>query len=262
MRNLKNLMSSVENKKMRIVLIFISSIFILSVNGQIKPIGDSDCSSNMENIFKVLTLKVKWENVQFFHEEIGISYVSMSMFDKIKWCPYFYLFRDLPTDLKEHKDSLLCAYSESIEAGNRLSKAIFQYAEEHNCAPYEAYEAIKESYGVKTVTVKPLSKEEVKSYIDYLLTPEEAYKEYRDIIQHIKSEKEIYLKCIDAELDKGDLSGYAGPYSFKNPMSSLLPPLSSLTKLNFIKIFKEFIFNNNEEVLPDGLRADAYLKTN
>ena len=249
-------------QKMRVVLFFISSIFIFSANGQIKPVRDSDCSSNIENIFKVHSLKVKWENVQFFHEEIGRSYVSISMSDKKKWCPYFHLFRDLPPDLKEHKDSLLRAYSESIEAGKRLSQAMFQYAKDHNCAPYEAFEAIKDSFGVKSVTVKCLSKEEVKRYIDYLLMPEEVYEEYRDLIQHIKSGKEIYLKCIDAELAKGDLSGYAAPYSFTNPMSSLLPPLSSLTKLNFLKLFKEFIFNNNEEVLPDVLRADAYLKSN
>ncbi|MCL2598235.1 MAG: hypothetical protein FWD66_11430 [Paludibacter sp.] len=255
---LKNLMSRVKNKKKKVILIFISFIFILSANGQIETVRNSDCSSNLENVFKVLSLKVKWEGVQFFNEENGGNYVSR--FDKKDWCPYFDLFRDLPPDLSEHKDSLLRAYSESIEKGNRLSEAMFQYAKEHNCAPYEALEAIQESSGVKTATVKCMSKEEVKSYIDHLFTPEEVYKEYRDLIQHIKSEKEIYLKCIDTALAKGDLSGYARPYSFTDPMSSLLPPLVSLTKLDYLKIFKEFIFNNNEDVLPDEMRADAYLK--
>ena len=252
-------MTRVKNKKIKVVLIFISFIFILSANGQIKPIRDSDCSSNIENIFKILTLKVKWENVQFFHEEIGRSYVYR--FDKKDWSPYFYLFRDLPPDLSEHKDSLFHAYSESIEKGNRLSEAMFQYAKEHNCAPHEAYEAIKDSYGVKTETVKCMSKEEVKSYINHLFTPEEVYKEYIDLIQHIKSEKDIYMMCIDAELAKDDLSGYAGSYSFNNPMSSLLPPLAILRKSDYLKIFKEFIFNNNEDVLPDEMRAYSYLKS-
>ena len=261
---LKNLMNREKNKKMRVVvLILIHFIFILSVNAQIKPIiSDSDCRSNLENIFKVRSLKVKWENVQFFHKESEKWDSYMYAFDKKDWCPYFYLFKDLPPDLEEHKDSLLRAYSESIEEGNILSKAIFQYAKEYNCAPNEALKAIKESYGIKTTTVMLPSKEEVKKYIDHLFTPEEALEEYRTLIQHIKPEKEIYLKCIDAELAKGELSGYTAPYSFKNPISSLLPPLVSLTKLNFLKLFKEFIFNNNEDVLPDELIANAFLKSN
>ena len=267
---LNTLMSRVKTKKMRVFLVFISFIFIISADGQTEPIKpnclDSDCDSNLENIFKVRALKVKWESVKYFHEQSKMERTFIHS-DEKQWCYYFDLFRDLPPDLEEHKDSLLHALSESIENGKRFTEAMFRYAKEHNCAPYEAHKAIEELYdleelyGIKTVPVKWMSKEELNNnYIKYLYTPEEVFKEYISLIQHIKYEKETYLRCIDAELAKGNLPGYAGSYSFMNPISSLLPPLASLTKLNFLKIFKEFIFNNNEEFLPDELKADAFLK--
>ena len=254
-------MSRVTIKNMRVILIFISSILSFSTNGQIVPVKDSDCNSNLENILMVCALKVKWENVQYFHEEGKLERTFIHS-EKTDWCRYFYLFKELPPDLKEHKDSLLRAYDESIAISQRNTQAILQYAKEHNCAMYEAHDALQDSLGMKTVPVKWMSKEELNSkYIKYLFTPEEVYVEYTNLIQHIKSEKETYLRCIDAELAKGDLSGSCS-YSFKDPMSSLLPPLASLTKINFLRIFKEFIFNNNEEVLPDELRAYTYLKSN
>jgi hypothetical protein len=115
------------------------------------------------------------------------------------------------------------------------------------------------------VPVKYISKEEMDSYIEQInCTPEEALKKYRELIRDIKSEKELYLKCIDAELAKGDLSEYAkkiiNPYKFLEPGMSIIDPLWNFTKLDLLKIFKEFILNDNEEILPDGMRAHAYLK--
>jgi hypothetical protein len=102
------------------------------------------------------------------------------------------------------------------------------------------------------------------SYIEELnCTPKEALKEYLDFIQDIKLEKELYLQCIDVELAKGDLSGYAKDgmlYNFLEPGMSVIGPPWKFTKLDFLKIFKEFVINDNEEVLPDGVRVHAYLK--
>ncbi|MDR1169479.1 MAG: hypothetical protein LBK97_01430 [Prevotellaceae bacterium] len=103
------------------------------------------------------------------------------------------------------------------------------------------------------------------SYIEQInCTPEEALKEYLCFIQDIKLEKEIYLKCIDTELAKGDLSEYARKfislYKFLEPGMSVIGPPWKFTKLDLLKVFKEFILNDNEEVLPDSLRISAYLK--
>jgi hypothetical protein len=101
-------------------------------------------------------------------------------------------------------------------------------------------------------------------YIEQLdYTPEQALSEYKRLIRNIKSEKETYLKCIDAELAKGDLSKYAKdfiiPYGFMPPGWSLMPIPTKLSKLDFLKVFKEFIFNNKEDVLPEGQRIIRYL---
>jgi hypothetical protein len=113
--------------------------------------------------------------------------------------------------------------------------------------------------------VKWMSEEEMDRYVDRLnCTPEKAFGEYKDFIANIKLEKEIYLNYIDAELFKSDSSEYAKDkmfdYDFIPPMQSILPPC--ITKLDFLKIFKKFIFNDNEDVLPDGARVYVYLKCN
>jgi hypothetical protein len=125
----------------------------------------------------------------------------------------------------------------------------FPYFEEQKAKPGE------------TVKAEFVSKEEMNRYLEQLnYTPEEAYKDYSDYIRKIKLEKEIYLKCIDAELAKSDVSEYAKgemEYFIKDPRSSLIGPF--ITQLDFLKIFKEFVLNGNEEVLPDYLRVKAYL---
>ena len=68
--------------------------------------------------------------------------------------------------------------------------------------------------------------------------------------------------CIDAELAKGDLSEYAKGgmlYNFVPPMVSHIHPVT-INKLDFLKVFKEFVINGNEEILPDDERMYAYLK--
>ena len=110
----------------------------------------------------------------------------------------------------------------------------------------------------------------VKLNIKNLSTPEEVIKECRDLIKNIKSNKEMYLKCIDAELAKGELSEYAnlekGNMAFytypPRHMSNIPPPFPLFrTKLDFLKVFKEFIFNKDEDVLPDGVVVYNFLKT-
>ena len=88
-----------------------------------------------------------------------------------------------------------------------------------------------------------------------------AGQEYRGLIQAMKSDKEICLKCIDAELAKGELSDYAHKqmfYHYKPPESSLSAP--AFAKLDYLDVFKEFILNEDGDYLPDFLIAVAFLK--
>jgi hypothetical protein len=179
----------------------------------------------LENIFKVHTLSIRYETVQYIYEESerkgrfskNSSFLNSS----------FELIRGVPLYSKKQCDSI----------SNVNSKEL--------------------------VDVEWMSEEEMNSYIEQLnCTPEQALDEYKRFIRNIKSEKEIYLKCIDTELAEGDLSECANPailfYDFTSPGRSLMLPL--IKRLDFLKVFKEFIFNRDEEVLPDGERVYVYLK--
>jgi hypothetical protein len=205
----------------------------------------------MENIFRVHSLKLKYECVQYIHEESRKERSFIYSLSKEMWDYYFFLVSGFPPDIEEQKDSV--SGGNSGEAVNVKQSGEFTVPFRGDLKPEDA------------IPVKYISKEEMDSYIEQInCTPEEALKEYIDFIQDIKLEKEIYLKCIDAELVKGDLSEYAkkfiSPYKFLEPGMSVMGPPWKFTKLDFLKVFKEFILNDNERVLPDGMRVHAYLK--
>jgi hypothetical protein len=185
---------------------------------------DPDCTSNIENIFKVLDLKRKYETVDYMYEEGK----KRSRFSKYWLNSCFEKIRGFPLYPKQQYDSI-----QGVNPGELVE-----------------------------VEWEWVSKEEMYSYLEQLnYTPQEVLKEYREFIQHIKSEKEFYLKCLDAELAKGDSSEYiVSTYTLLPPGMSVRSLPTSITKINLLKIFKEFIFNDNEEVLPGGIRVYAYLK--
>ncbi|MDR1583275.1 MAG: hypothetical protein LBS55_08475 [Prevotellaceae bacterium] len=203
-----------------IVLFFLSILSFVRVYSQ--TVAVSDCTPNIENMFKVNKLKIKYETVQHIYEKHKFLYIM----SKDTWSRYFELIRGYPLEIEEQEGSI-------PEKG-------------------------------AIITVKPISEEEINRYIEQLnCTPEQALDEYKSLIRNIKSEKEIYLKCIDTEIEKGDLSEYAStvilPYGFMPPGWSIVPPPTNLSKLDFLKVFKEFIFNSNEDVLPKGTRVVRYL---
>ncbi|WP_148038905.1 hypothetical protein [Proteiniphilum sp. X52] len=69
------------------------------------------------------------------------------------------------------------------------------------------------------------------------------------------------MKCVDIELAKGDQSKYAKSrihYDFMEPMTSVMTPW--ITKLDFLKVFKEFNLIDEELFLPEYYRVKAYLE--
>lgn len=185
---------------------------------------NSACNSNTENILKVYALKIKYETVQYIYEQ---RHSCEGVIYKDCWNSYFELIRGYPF-FEEKKDSVSEISSGELAAAERISD------------------------------------EEMDSYIEQLnCTPEQALNEYKELIRSIKAEKAAYLKCIDAELAKGDLSKYAKdfitPYGFMPAGWSLMPRPEQLSKLDFLKVFKEFILKNNEDVLPEGQRIVRYL---
>jgi hypothetical protein len=205
----------------------------------------------MEDIFRVHSLKLKYECVQYIHEESRKEYSFIYDISKEMWDYYFFLVRGFSPNIEEQKDSISGGNSgeaENVKPAGEFTVPFWGDLKSEDAVP-----------------VKSISKEELNRYIEQLnCTPEQALNEYKRLIRDIKSQKELYLNCIDAELTKGDLSEYAKVgmkrYKFLEPGMSVMGLPRKFTKLDFLKVFKEFILNDNEEVLPDGVRVHAYLK--
>lgn len=190
-----------------------------------------DCKQNLENIYKIQGYKYKYEIVQFIykHRSGGMflkndSFLNYS-FELIRGFPYF-----------EEKAK--------VWEGGIVRLPISDEQE-------------------KMEKVEWMSKEEMNIYLEHLnYTPDEALKDYSDFIQNIKLEKEMYLKCIDEVITKRSASKkYTKKqisYYFKPPHESIFPP--PMSELDFLKVFKEFIINNDEGVLPDYVRVMDFLK--
>jgi hypothetical protein len=188
-----------------------------------------DCNLNLESILKVHDLKIRYEAVEYIYNAREknskfIFFKNSSSLNRL-----FELINGFPMESKKQQDSISKVNpGELVEAEWMSEKEMDRYIEQLNC------------------------------------TPEQALNEYKLLIRNIKFGKEIYLKCIDAELAKGDLSEYSKEfislYDFLPPGWSLTPLPAKLSKSDFLKVFKEFVLNDNDEVLPDGVNVYAYLK--
>jgi len=114
---------------------------------------------------------------------------------------------------------------------------------------------------LEPVPVVWVTDEEMNSFVKQInCTPREALTAYMKFIQGIKSERDMYAKCIDTELAKGDLSEFAKEsllYTFLEPGNSISGP-RTFTKFEFLKFFKEFLLNDDIVILPDDVRVQAY----
>ena len=220
-------------KKVFIVFCLLFLIPVAFVYSQTKV--KIDCKQNLENIYQIQVYKYKYEIVQFIHKyRSGGMFVKNdhflnNSFELIRGCPYF-----------EEK-------SKVWKGGSPVRLPISEEQEK------------------QMEKVEWISKEEMNIFLEQLnYTPEEALIDYSDFIQNIKLEKEIYLKCIDEAIAKHSTSKkYTKKqisYYFTPPHVSVLSPL--MTKLDFLKVFKEFILINDEEILPDYWRVNDFLKCN
>jgi hypothetical protein len=224
----------IENKLKAAVLFYLIFFPFECMYCAYPQIGtDLNCAPNLESIFKVHDLKIRYEIVKCIYERCG----TVHTISQEQWNRYFKIIKGYPLYVEEQKGD---AKSEDFVIPK--------------------YEDLKPEDFVST---KCFSDEEIDSYIEQLgCTPEQALNEYKDFIQTIKSQKEIYLKCISEELAKNDSSEYVKAfflYGFIPPGGSLTPSPGILSRLDFLQVFKEFIFNKNEDVLPDGIRVAYYL---
>ena len=241
--------------ELRVIIVLFLCLFSFSF-AYAQPGEESDCDSNIENIFKALSLKIRYETVQYVYQTLDIK---DSIFIRNKHSPlsykpslnkYFRSITGFPMD--DFEESVTVKRTEEIKFPGQMSLEEFK----------RENDSLVRTGGLP---VERISEEDMYQYLKQLnCTPGEALKEYRDFIRNIKAEKEIYLKCIDAELAKGDLSEDANrvrAYNFHPPWSSILAPPPYITNSGFLKVFKEFILNDDNYItLPEGLIVVAYLK--
>ncbi|MGI6047857.1 MAG: hypothetical protein ACOYEG_07590 [Petrimonas sp.] len=203
----------------------LSFFLCLSVFSQTE--NDSHCDSVLKEILHVHRLKVKYEAAQKLYPAIK---------DKNS---YFYYMLS-----QKHRVELL-----KLIVDNPDSFPEFEEIE-------------KGSAETGHVLVRKVSDKEKEWFIAQLTkTLDDYFTDYQSSIATIKSKKEIYLQCIEEEFAKGELSEYKQKkliYNYNPPMRSVLLPI--ITKFDFLRIFKDFIFSEDESLLPDSDKVSAYLR--
>ena len=207
----------------------------------IHALVESDCKTNLENIFKVHDFMIKFDAVQSLYKELDIKDSIIRKKEgplwgfKKYWDDYSMAIRGIPMVFENYNDSIFEVSNIPISGTNSKGGEI----------------------------TENFSEDQMNSFIKQIdCTPYKAFEEYMDYTRKIKLEKEKYLNCIDAELAKGDLSEYAKKQMVYTYLSSTKPMLGlpySLTQLDFLKIFKEFVININNDVLPSAVTAYVYL---
>lgn len=212
---------------------------------------DSTCDSNIETILKAHDLKIKYEAVQSLYHVLGIEDSTVTNkrsflhVTKSGLNTYFEAIRGIPL-----------AGNENLVTNQRTNSMTLEKRSRY----FEQWEGSQSE--LKPVPVEPMSDEEMTRYVEQInCTPQEALEEYLNLIREIKSKREMYLKCIDLALadDLSDLATAGMLYTFIEPGNSISGLPWKFTKLDFLKVFKEFVLNDDVEILPDGMRAYAYL---
>jgi len=91
--------------------------------------------------------------------------------------------------------------------------------------------------------------------------PAVSLKKYKEKIINTKLNKRTYVNCIESELaNKNNSLKPALIYDYIFPMDSYIPKESIMNKPDFLKIFKHFIFDMDNDTLPPLKEAVEYLK--
>ena len=214
-----------------------------------QPVDDSLCRARIQTMFKVLDLKIKAEAVESFYSlqattngfkvmdddsminKLGAPLLSLETVKSDASCR-----RDPVFSFKWHTGFSLDDEIRKDTVGANLNMEVNDFVKQLKHPTAEAW----------------------KIYRSIL------WRQYTDLIEDIKSDKETYLQCIDAEFAKGESSEYSGkvaPYDFRSPTSSLMGNPPYLAKLDYLEVFKEFVLNDTLlRGLPQGLEAVVYLK--
>jgi len=89
---------------------------------------------------------------------------------------------------------------------------------------------------------------------------ETSLKEYNEMTKRIKLHKDECILCIENRLKDDNTSIIL--YNYKFPLCSFIDKESIMSRPDFLKIFKHFIFDLDNDTLPPLKDAVEYLKNN
>ena len=93
--------------------------------------------------------------------------------------------------------------------------------------------------------------------------PAVSLKKYKEKIINIKLNSKTCISCIETELaNKNNSLKVPLMYDYLFPMDSYIPKESLMNRPDFLKIFKHFIFDLDNNTLPPLKGAAEYLKNN
>lgn len=93
--------------------------------------------------------------------------------------------------------------------------------------------------------------------------PAVSLKKYKEKVINMKLNKKTYIKCIERELANKNNSLKAPLiYKYMFPMDSYIEKENMMNRQDFLKIFKHFIFDLDNNTLPLLKDAVEYIKNN
>jgi hypothetical protein len=227
-----------------ITILCLNCFLCLSAYSQAET--NSCCESVLKEVLHVHTLKVKYEAAQELYPAIK---------DKNS---YFYMILSA-----KHRAELLKLIVDNSDPFPEFEEIETSQVETGSVTVFDKEKKTKQLES-GLMPVKKVSDKEKEWYIGQLTKSiDEYFTDYQNSIIALKSKKELCLQCIEEELAKGELSEYKQKkllYNYNPPMRSVLSPV--ITKFDFLRIFKEFIFNDEMNLLPDGNKAYVYLHCN
>ena len=157
---------------------------------------------------------------------------------------------------------LFMALSHSMFAGSNcdslIANVLYVFKLKHN---YEA----SVMYQQKKETLTPFLLESALQmdslYKIVVEEPAVSLKKYKEKIITIKLNKSTYISCIESELaNKNNSLKKPLMYDYKFPLDSYIPIEGIMNRHDFLKIFKHFIFDLDNNTLPPLKDAVDYLK--
>ena len=142
-------------------------------------------------------------------------------------------------------DSLITEVFDTFKLKHNYEASVMYQQKKETLAPFHIKSALQMDSLYKIVVEEPAV----------------SLKKYKEKIITIKLNKSTYISCIESELaNKNNSLKKPLMYGYLFPMDSYIPIEGIMNRHDFLKIFKHFIFDLDNNTLPPLKVAVEYLK--